>query len=356
MCDLVRGQAERGLRTGVVTSTDIGGASTDAALSALEPSCALHVHRIPMERTPGWSDLRAGRALEDICRKARPDIVHGHGAKGAAYARLLAPRLGAKAVYTPHGGSLHYSWATASGVVYLGLERLLKSRTDGMIFESGYALQTYEEKLGAAPRLHRVVYNGLHEHEFTPVPRGSEKYDFVFVGELRRLKGIYVLLEAVARLRAEHELSVLLVGPGDEEALIRARIRALDLDGSVALSPPIHPARDVFTLARCVVIPSLAESLPYIVLEVLASRVPLLTTRVGGIPEIFGPHSDRLLPPGAASALALAMKAFLADPVSAQNLAEDLHAHVKRRFLVPRMVDSVVDFYGDVVGSGPGGS
>jgi glycosyltransferase involved in cell wall biosynthesis len=138
--------------------------------------------------------------------------------------------------------------------------------------------------------------------------------------------------------------------------LIRARIRALDLDGSVALSPPIHPARKAFALARCVVIPSLAESLPYIVLEVLASRVPLLTTRVGGIPEIFGPHSDRLLPPGSASALALAMKASLADPVRARTGAEALHTHVKRRFRVPRMVDAVVDFYGDVVGSGSGGS
>ena len=65
-----------------------------------------------------------------------PDVIHGHGAKGGAYARLL-PRVTSRVVlYTPHGGALHYSWRSPAGALFLGLERLLMARTDGILFES----------------------------------------------------------------------------------------------------------------------------------------------------------------------------------------------------------------------------
>jgi len=302
-----------------------------------------------MERTLGWADVGAVRGLAAVLREVPADVLHGHGAKGAAYVRLTAARAGAKAVYTPHGGSLHYSWRSPAGAAYLGLERLLGTRTDGMLFESDYARRVFEEKIGALRCAQRVVHNGLREEEFAPVPGGSQEHDFVFVGEIRRLKGIFVLLEALTLLRPERTPSVLIVGSGPDEAQLKARIDELELDDLVTLSPPIHPARDAFALGRCVVAPSLAESLPYVVLESLAAKVPLLTTRVGGIPEIFGPHSDVLLPAGDASALARAMGELLSDPGSAKARAALLHDHVKRHLRVSQMVDSVVDFYGEVL-------
>jgi glycosyltransferase involved in cell wall biosynthesis len=56
------------------------------------------------------------------------------------------------------------------------------------------------------------------------------------------------------------------------------------------------PAREAFTLGRLLVAPSRAESLPYIILETAAAGVPMITTNVGGIPEVFGPQSGRLIP------------------------------------------------------------
>ena len=61
------------------------------------------------------------------------------------------------------------------------------------------------------------------------------------------------------------------------------------------------PARAAFALGRLMVAPSRAESLPYIVLEAAAAAVPLITTNVGGIPEVFGPQAGRLVAPGDAA-------------------------------------------------------
>ena len=348
VCDLAREQSACGFDVGIACDSLTGSAFADSALEALAEICRLGIHRIPIQRTPGWSDISATRAISRVVRDLSPGIIRGHGAKGAAYARLLAPKIGAKAVYTPHGGSLHYSYATLSGAVYLTLERVLKRRTDGVIFESEYARCSYLDNVGLLTCPHRVIHNGLYEREFSSPPRAEDAYDFVFIGELRTIKGIEVFLDAVARVAKHQEFSVLIVGQGDLESSVRSRISEPDMANHATWSPSIHPATEAFAKGRCIVTPSLAESLPYIVLECLAASVPLLTTRVGGIPEIFGPFHDRLLPPGDSQALASAMQAVLADPDGAQQRAEGLQAFVKQHFLLPQMVEATNSFYRDL--------
>ena len=70
------------------------------------------------------------------------------------------------------------------------------------------------------------------------------------------------------------------------------------------------PTREAFAGARAIVVPSRAESMPYVVLEAIAAGMPIIATRVGGIPEIFGPAADELVAPGDAAALARAIETF----------------------------------------------
>jgi glycosyltransferase involved in cell wall biosynthesis len=88
--------------------------------------------------------------------------------------------------------------------------------------------------------------------------------------------------------------------------------------------------------------PSRAESMPYIVLESAAAKVPLLTTDVGGIPEIFGPYRDRLGRPDDPVELARRIVAELDRPAAerAQRAAE-LAAHVRGRFSLENMAETV---------------
>jgi glycosyltransferase involved in cell wall biosynthesis len=108
------------------------------------------------------------------------------------------------------------------------------------------------------------------------------------------------------------------------------------------------PARDAFALARVVVIPSRAESMPYIVLEAVAAAVPLITTNVGGIPEIFGRESGRLVPPGDPGMLAAAMEEIMEAPAGAANAALALRADIKSHFSVEAMATAVVAVYRSV--------
>lgn len=99
------------------------------------------------------------------------------------------------------------------------------------------------------------------------------------------------------------------------------------------------------------VIPSRAESLPYVILEAAAAGQPLVSTDVGGIPEIYGPqHAHRLIPPDDPQRLAAAMTEALAKPP--QELlteAADLARHVRAHFSLDKMVDSIVAAYRDAL-------
>jgi glycosyltransferase involved in cell wall biosynthesis len=97
------------------------------------------------------------------------------------------------------------------------------------------------------------------------------------------------------------------------------------------------------------VAPSRAESLPYIVLECAAAAVPLITTNVGGIPEVLGPQSARLVPPGDAAALAAAIRAALDDPAALRNQTLTLQARVRDEFSADVMTDGVLAAYSEAL-------
>jgi len=109
------------------------------------------------------------------------------------------------------------------------------------------------------------------------------------------------------------------------------------------------PARSAFALGRLLVVPSRAESLPYIVLEGAAATVPMIATHVGGIPEIFGAEATNLVPPDNPSALAQAIIAAVADPAVPRAAAWRLRMRVSALFSSDAMTDAVLTAYRDAL-------
>ena len=105
------------------------------------------------------------------------------------------------------------------------------------------------------------------------------------------------------------------------------------------------PARTAFGMGRLLVVPSRGDSLPYVVIEAAAAGVPLIASRVGGIPEIFGLDADRLVPPDDAAALAVAIVTALVSPSSLAASTARLRERVSKHFSQRAMVEGVLAAY-----------
>ena len=350
--DLTREQVARGHAVGLVVDSLTGGDRATEILAALEPVLKLGVLRIPMLRAPRLQDIGAVIRVEAHARKLAVDVIHGHGSKGGLYARLpgYLPRAFAPIrCYTPHGGSFNHVATPLVQGVYMTVERLLAARTDVFLFESVFIAKRFHQRIGDTQALAHIVQNGINPNEFTPIRPKANAVDFIYVGELRSAKGIDTLIEATAALsrRRGQTLKLLLVGSGpDEQALIR-QAEAAGIAAQVTFAGAM-PAPVAFTLGRILVVPSRAESLPYIVLEAVGAQIPMIATDVGGINEIFGPYRERLIACDDPALLAQAMERMLdLDPVLVRQQAEDLATFASTRFSVANMADSVVAGYLD---------
>ena len=348
--DLASAQAAAGHDVGIVCNSLEGGAFEDGLIAAIAPRLTLGAARFPMRRQISPSDLRAARDLMRHVGAFAPDVVHGHGSKGGAYGRLIGAWLGRRRpvarVYSPHGGSLHFSEKSLEGRVCFAAERLLGRITDGIVHVSAYEAETYRGKVGM-PRCEAVVIrNGLRPDEYVPVAPNEDARDLLFLGMVRDLKGIDVFLQAIARLRKEKGRIVTahVIGQTTEMETWAGLARAMGIGGQVAFHLP-KPTREAFAMTRALVVPSRAESMPYVVLEAIAAGLPIVATRVGGVPEIFGPRADELVPPGDPAALAEAIDRMLANPAQAAHDARARREWLEPRFHIDVMQEQVEKLY-----------
>ncbi|HEY0224586.1 MAG TPA: glycosyltransferase family 4 protein, partial [Pseudolabrys sp.] len=319
-----------------------GNARADEILGSLSPQLALGLTRIPMRRQPHLGDIAAVWQVARRIGQSGAQIVHGHGAKGGALARLAPAPRGIVRGYTPHGGSLHDA---VGGRLHILLERLLMRRGNLYLFESAFSHDSFRRKVGDPPGTVRVVHNGVARQEFEPVALAAGAADIVYLGELRTLKGTDVLIDAIANLRRQgHALTATIIGDGDGAPEFKAQAARLGLGEAVRFEAPM-PARAALALGRILVMPSRAESLPYVALEAAAAGKPIIATRVGGFPEIFGPLSQALVPPDDAFALAQAIAKAIGDPVAAERAAQVLRQRVAAFFSLDSMVDAVLASY-----------
>jgi glycosyltransferase involved in cell wall biosynthesis len=361
--DLARGQAARGHRVGLIADRSTGGTQAEATLSALASKLAHGVTRVPMSRHVGASDFLAVRHVSQRAKAVAADVIHGHGAKGGAYARLASipsptDRKTIRA-YTPHGGSLHFGWGSPTGLVYLNAERALMSRTDLFLFESAYGRDVFKAKIGEPPNLVRVVHNGVTDDEFQPIVVSQGASDLLFIGELRLLKGVDVLIAAIrqlaqgARNGEGRKVTATIVGDGPDRAQFEREVGKHGLGEQVQFVGA-KPARQAFSLGRLLIVPSRAESLPYIVLEAAAAGVPMIATQVGGIPEIFGPDAGTLVAPGDPAALARAISQAMQDRGARHSASLRLKTRLRALFSADAMTDAILAAYREALAHNSG--
>jgi len=345
--DLANGQVDRGHHVGIIADSLTGGERAKAALAEIAPRLTLGVHRIAIRREPFPTDVLVWARFTHLIQRLRPNVLHGHGAKAGAFIRLKSRSKHTIRVYTPHGGSLHYPLSTFKGALYGRLERTLMNNTDLFLFESTFARDTYQRTIGTPKGLVRCVFNGVTADEFDPVVKASDATDVVYVGEFRHIKGADLLIDAVARLRADGKpVTLTLAGDGEETENLKAQIQKLGLTDAVRFIGHVK-ARYGFSKGSVLVVPSRGDSMPYVVIEAAAAGIPMVAANVGGIPEIFGSHADALFAPNIVAAMADAIEIALEDPEAAQARAKSLRERIFLHFSQKAMVEGVLAGYRD---------
>lgn len=347
--DLATAQSAAGHQIGIVCDSSTGGDYEDRLFDGIRDRLALGVHRIPMQRHIGPGDVLAGIKTYGIIKKLRPDILHGHGAKGGVYSRIFGTvlrvfRSRVARFYSPHGGSLHFGKDEWEGKLVFAAERMMEPLTDAIIFVSQYERDSYIQKLGPPKCPDVVIYNGLTEADFEKAEAPAGAADFLYVGMMRDLKGPDMFIGAIAEAErlAKRRLSAVLVGDGADKPRYVRMTETLGLSDRVRFRDPM-PVREAFRLGQTVVVPSRAEAMPYIVLETLAADKPVIATRVGGIPEILAGDPSALVAP-TMQALAEKMAEVAANPSAYAKKMPD-HEDIRRRFGAAAMAQAIEEVY-----------
>jgi glycosyltransferase involved in cell wall biosynthesis len=345
--DLANGQADRGHHVGIIADSLTGGERAEAALNEIAPRLKLRVHRLAIRRELLPTDALVWAHFMRLIRRLKPDVLHGHGAKAGAFIRLKGRSPGTIRVYTPHGGSLHFPLNTPKGQIYSRLERALMNSTDLFLFESAFARDTYQRTIGIPKGLVRCVFNGVTANEFDPIVRAADATEIVYVGEFRHIKGADLLIDAVARLRADGKsVKLTLAGDGEELQHLKAQVERLALTEAVRFIGHVK-ARYGFSKGQLLAVPSRGDSMPYVVIEAAAAGIPMVAANVGGIPEIFGSHTDALFAPNIVGAMADAIETALEDPEATLARAKSLRERIFQHFSQKAMVEGVLAGYRD---------
>jgi glycosyltransferase involved in cell wall biosynthesis len=318
----------------------------------------LVVPELGREVSPG-DDLVALARLVRLVRRMRPDVVHTHMAKAGTLGRLAAALSGVPLiVHTYHGHVFHGYFGPARTRVFLTIERAL-ARVTQRIVVVGARQRDEIAGFGVAPR-----------EKLLPIPLGLELGRFLRAeqqrGQLRRelalppdmpLVGIVARLVPIkahedfleaAHLILEHlpRARFLIVGDGERRAELERLVDSLGLRPSVRFLGWRRDLERVYADLDVVALASRNEGSPVALIEALAAARPVVSTAVGGVPEVvLDGQTGLLVPPSNPRSLAEAILRLLGDRAYAEHLASAGRAHVYPRHDARRLVEDMRGLY-----------
>ena len=270
--------------------------------------------------------------LMGLLRREQPDLVNTHLWTADVWARLAAILAGVpRIVVTEQNVDLWKRW------YHRWIDRLLFLWTDRVVCVS-VQVRAFYRRLGVPDAKLHVIPNAIDLAPFdTPHPPPQDAAPFVFTcaARLHPQKAHGVLLDAVALLvgGGERHFKVRLAGEGPLGPELAARVRTAGLDPWVEFLGVRQDVPELFRASDAFVLPSLYEGLPLAVLEAMAAWLPVVATRVGGIPDLIedGTHG-LLVPPGDACALADAMGRLLRDRSAARAMGAAARVRAAREY------------------------
>lgn len=276
------------------------------------------------------------------------NVLHAHDYKSAFYALAANRRRRARLVATLHG----WTDGTRALRFYHRLELLLLRRFDALVVvAAGQAARLARAGI-ARERIHQVD-NAIGPPPPVVEPAGtlrgamglpSDAFVFAAVARLSPEKNLAMLVDAFAVLAGEDpRVVLLLVGDGPERAALEARVERAGLSPRVHFTGPRTDMPGIYAAVDCLVLPSLTEGMPMVVLEAMSHALPVIASAVGEVPRLLsGTEHGQLVAPGVVAELLAAMRSAAARPGLRDVVARD---HVFRHYSTRRMAEAYLSVY-----------
>jgi glycosyltransferase involved in cell wall biosynthesis len=304
-------------------------------------------------------DVRALWALIRLFRREQPALVHTHTSKAGVLGRLAARVVRVPVVvHTPHGHVFYGHFGAFTSWFFLQVERILSRVTDRIIALTDSERKDHLDRLVGTVDQFAVVSSGIDLNRFGQarvhgrcVPEWfgcpSDAVVVGSVGWLTDVKGHRFLLEAARKVTQTHpDLHIVIVGSGDQHDALRQQAEQLGIEASVHLIGHRDDIDVCLAGFDLFVLPSANEGMGRALVEAMAAGLPVVATKVGGIPALIEHGVNGLLVPSAdAYALVEAMKSIIHQPDLARRLGEAAHQSIGARFGVSYMVRAIEALY-----------
>lgn len=315
-----------------------------------------HLHRQP------GIDRSCATRLRQFADREGVEILHAHQCTPFFQAMLSRGLTGRRpVVFTEHGRHFPDTPSRKRAIV----NRLLLKRCD-RLFGCGAAVrQALIDNEGLPESRVEVIYNGVDLKALSkPTPGARERIraefgystnDFVAVqvARLHELKDHQTALKAVDEARQKIPgLRLLLAGDGDQRSAIEQTIRDRGLEQTVTLAGTRKDIADLLAASDVFLMSSISEGIPLTVIEAMAARRPVVSTAVGGLPELIEHGvTGMLAPSGDATSLATSLVQLYRDADLRKQMADVAAGRAQEKFSLQGMLNSYRDVYYDVLGT-----
>ena len=311
--------------------------------------------RITPIELPGRGYIAERRAVGELLRRVGADVLHTHGYRPDVVSSGVAARAGVPRVTTVHG----FTGGGGKNRLYEALQRRVFRRFDAVIAVSA-KLERELVASGISADIVHVVRNAF-PRDGTALGRAQARAKLGlpegvpvvgWVGRLSPEKAPDIFVRAAATTAAsDADVHFSVIGAGSElerseriaaEAGVQDRVR---FHGQVEGAGRLLPAFDVLALT------SWTEGTPMVLLEAMSQGVPIVTTAVGGIPDVLAADEARLVEAGDVAGIGKAILDLLDDPELARDVADAARSRLERDFAVDSWIERHIEIYRSLVRS-----
>lgn len=296
-------------------------------------------------------DITTVKPLRRYIRENRIDVVHTHGVRANLVARIAARREGVPVVTTVHS-ILDYDY---DSLLKSGFARFITSLTNRYtdhFIAISEAIAEDISGMGIAADKITVIHNGVDVSRFaanlnTDAMRKQLKLDenrktITMVARLHPVKGHEFFLAAARRvIDAGFAVQFLIIGEGNQRPVIEDQVKELGLEAVVKMPGYYSNVEEIYGLSDILCVPSIMEGLGLVVLEAFYFGVPVVASRIGGIPEIIKDGENGLLvEPRDEKKLAEAIIRLLGDPALVEKFrrrGRETFDNFSQNSMIPRV-------------------